>query len=319
MPQQIRLLNPEKHHLTGSRTYQERLLMLPTPEIERIIGGVVARYQELFQVDIFDLNFLSNHSHMLARAPKGNLWKFQMNVKREIARRVNRHLGRRGSLWGTRYSSFEVLDAEADGLQALLYITTNAVNHGLVDHPKNWPGLNGYWQLLTGKERKFKYTHWTAYNRARFLAGANRDSVRIEDYQTEHTLKLTPLPQLAGMSQKERRRFLERKIEERVEEIREKRQLEGKGFLGRKNVLAQHPESRGKSTKRTRKPCCYTKNSAALSDYKDYYWGIRRWYTEMSERFRSGEYDVEFPPHTFVPGTFKLALPPDRALATAFI
>ena len=110
MGRPLRDTDPEKVHLITCRTARAELLMVPRPEITNIIGGVIAKYSSLLEIDLYAVIVLSNHYHLLAKAPKGNLSFFAENINREIAKRVNWHLGREGFFWGRRYDDQIVVE-----------------------------------------------------------------------------------------------------------------------------------------------------------------------------------------------------------------
>ena len=80
---------------------------------------------------------------MLVKAHEGyanHISLFAENINREIAKRVNNLVGRAGSLWHRRFDDQVTVELGKDELEALLYILTNPVKHGLVTHAKHWPG-----------------------------------------------------------------------------------------------------------------------------------------------------------------------------------
>jgi REP element-mobilizing transposase RayT len=294
----LRSIDPDKIYHITDRTVNEELWMLPTIEIERTIGGIVARFQEMHQILIYGLEFLSNHYHLLAQSPYGNLSEFEQDINREIAKRINRHCGRSGSLWARRFSS-QPTPREVDGLDALLYVTTNPVHHGLVNHPRLWPGLSSYWQLLGGRDREYTFTNYTALNLAR--ARSKGKKVKIKNFQTKHTLKISPLPMFADLSKEERVEKLNTLIEERTQRIVDAAKENGTGFLGKKKIMEQKFGSRPRSVKRSPRPSCFSKCPETVRAYRKDAKALREEYTEASIKYRSGEWDTEFPKYTYRP------------------
>lgn len=282
------------------RTEGAALLLHPDPQVNQIVGGVIARYQEMFSILIFAYTVLGNHIHLLVQAPDKNLWKFEQAVNREIAKRINKYRNRRGHFWGRRYDE-QICPELADVLEALLYVTLNAVNHGLVENALLWPGLNCYQQLLDGKDRIFYFTNYTAYEKARRRAGRRGGKVNIRDFQTEHTLHLTPIPQFEELSQEERRKELKKLLRERTIRIKKERKENGQGFLGREKILRQKFSDVPQNVKRSPKPLCYTRCWETKKEFMAWFFPWVTSYREASRRFRSGEFDVEFPEHCLRP------------------
>ena len=163
MPRPRRNTNPEYIRLVTIRTQNAKLYMVPSKELNQIVGGVLAKYQQKYRIIIYGFIFLSNHYHLLLKAPKENLWRFEQAVNREIAKRVNRYLKREGHFWARRYDE-QIVVEKADVLTALLYIVCNAVKHKLINNPLKWPGLSCIKQLLSGKDETYYFTDYTAYS-----------------------------------------------------------------------------------------------------------------------------------------------------------
>ena len=53
---------------------------MPTAKNTKLIGGIIARYQELLGVEIYAYTILSNHIHLLIKAPRGNSDEFIENI-----------------------------------------------------------------------------------------------------------------------------------------------------------------------------------------------------------------------------------------------
>lgn len=225
----LRDRNPALMHLVTIRTMQQCFLMRPSKDVNKTIGGIIARYQEVFGIEIFVFIILSNHLHMMVRAPRGNLDEFMENVDREIARRLNYKLKRRGKFWSKRYRA-QAIVTDKDIEEAFLYVVTNAVRHGLVSHPSEWPGLSPYQQNLSERKKGYSFHHYSA----------REDEEKV----TYHDLTMSPLSALKDLPKEERVRYLNGKIEARVKEIAEERKARGQGFLGAEKVKAVHPFDR---------------------------------------------------------------------------
>ena len=301
MSDRIRDTDPNKIHLVTIRTQAAALLLRPGKGLEEILGGIVARYQDMYGTEIYAYNFLGNHYHILARGSENELWRFAQGVNREVARRVNYIRYREGKLWGRKYDDQIVVEVP-DATEAFLYITTNATHHGLVSHPIEWPGFNSYWQSLRENSKKYAFTHYTEYSKALRKARRTKEIVRVEDYQTIHTLTLTPIPEFKELSSSQRIRKLKALIEERIRRIAADRTNQGlSAYLGRDAILAQDPFQKPLKSKRSPRPLCYTKSFTAKLIFMEEYFSTLANYKEASKKFRSGKLDTEFPPYTIKP------------------
>ena len=298
MGRRPRNTDPHYAKLITIRTENARLLLLPEAQLNQIVGGVIAKYQEWFSIVIFAYAVLGNHLHILARAPRKNLWRFEQAVNREIAKRVNRLRNRRGHFWERRYDE-QMAAEESDIIEAFLYVICNAVSHGLVEHPALWPGLNCYSHVFDEKDRVFTFTNFTAYNRCKATKTGKRVSLR--DFQTEHRLQLTPLPQFEHLSPEERRVVISKLISQRILRLKHERKVQGLGFLGREVIMRQRFTDVPRHVKRLPKPICYTKSWEAKQRFMQWFLPWVEMYREASRRFRSGDFLVRFPDNCLMP------------------
>lgn len=276
------------------------LRLVPSEEINEIVGGIIAKYQMEFGIELFAYCFLSNHFHLLLRAPQSNLWKFMQAVDREIAKRVNRLLNRRGHFWERRYDE-QIIPEDEDVLEAFLYVICNPVSHGLVDHPKHWPGLTAYWHVLDEKDRSFEFIDYTGYRKAKLKAAVTGKPVSLEDFKKTYNLQISPLPIFVRLSTKERRKQLESFLEQRTQELRKVRRDDGKGFLGRKEVLRQRSNTTPQTVKRQPRPICYTKCLEVKERFLEWFIPWLESYRVASKKFRTGKLSTKFPEHCIRP------------------
>ena len=64
MPRPRRNTNPEYIRLVTIRTQNAKLYMVPSKELNQIVGGVLAKYQQKYRIIIYGFIFLSNHYHL---------------------------------------------------------------------------------------------------------------------------------------------------------------------------------------------------------------------------------------------------------------
>ena len=290
----LRDRTPGKIHLLTCRTRSSELLLVPSSCLNNLVGGIIAKYSNMHGIDIYSVSVLSNHYHILAKGKDISL--FEENINREIAKRVNKLLSRKGSLWARRYDD-QITVKELDALEGLLYVITNPVKHGLVTHPKHWPGLNTYKQTLGAKAKEYTFFNFTEYNKARNKAKLTGEVVNRSDYETKYKLEIQ---KLKDHNLKEYN--LEKLIEQRVRKLQREIRAEGKGFLGRKAILNQKPRGEfPKKTSKSNRPICYTKCLKALANFKEELKIKLAQYKEASIRYRLGLPDFEFPPYCFYP------------------
>ena len=296
-----RNLDPKYLRLVTIRTEGAKLYMSPGRELNDTIGGIIARYQVQFGIEIFAYCVLSNHYHLLVRAPKSNLWHFQQSINREIAKRVNRIRDREGHFWSRRYSE-EIVIGNPATLTALKYIVCNPVRHRLVKDPSKWPGISCLFQLLDEKDRTYYFTDYTAYRKAKATAALTGETVYLADFRIPVTLRITPLPMLSSLTKKNRRQAIRSEIQSHVTLLNAEAEKEQRGYLGYERVLNQNPYSTPNKVSKSNRPICYTQDPEAKYIFlTEVYYPWNDSYIKASFQFRSGQLDAQFPPHSIKP------------------
>lgn len=286
MARPIRNRDPGSYRIITIRTVEARLWLTLSANVKKLIGGIIARYQELLGIEIFAYCILRNHLHLLIKAPLSNTDEFCENVNREIARRINWKYRREGPLWGRRYDDQEVL-SEEDLLEGFLYVTTNPTRHGLLRDSSKWPGLNSFEHALNEKDRIFSFYHYSALDDERKV--------------TSHRLKLSVLPQFAALPKDKRTKLLRELLDNRMQQIAKEREAKGLGFLELEQLLAQEPGSQPISISRSPRPPCYTKCKELRKQFRKLLRERMQHYSDASFRYRLGDSEVPFPEYSFKP------------------
>ncbi|HEY5945106.1 MAG TPA: hypothetical protein VIV40_06430 [Kofleriaceae bacterium] len=104
-----------------------------------------------YEIDVMDFIQMSNHLHDAIFDRHGNGPAFYEHFHKLLAKCMNAMLGR----WENFFSSQQVnvvrLETRAALVDKLVYIATNPVNDGLVEHVDEWPGARGYRALMRGE------------------------------------------------------------------------------------------------------------------------------------------------------------------------
>ena len=141
MARPIRMLNAAEIFFVTVRCYQRRYLLRPSTDTNELLGGVLARAVRLHGVELFAFSIISNHIHLLVRAPRGNLPRFMQYLATNVSKKVGRLVRWGGSFWGRRYAAEPILD-ETALLGRLRYVLSHGVKEGLVRRCRDWPGLS---------------------------------------------------------------------------------------------------------------------------------------------------------------------------------
>lgn len=130
----------------------EGLPLVANEHINTVIYGVLARAQEAFpEIEIDNFQFMGNHYHgfIVTRGDPQDVAKFLNILDGELAKIIQRLLGRRNTLvWAQRAHVARILDYEA-AIKQLVYAYLNPVAANLVDSIDDWRGVTSWGQLFT--------------------------------------------------------------------------------------------------------------------------------------------------------------------------
>ncbi len=279
-----------------------------TDSIPNIVGKVMARGVELFGVQIYAFVWMSNHVHLLMRAPKGKFAAFMAYLNGQVAVNVNRFLGRKHALWSRRYTATQVLD-DAAVLQLLGYILANPENAGIVNSIEEWTGLSSAPFLLEGCEQRFLRFDRTAW----YKHGRPRD---IAPFLSTITLKHEILPQLAALNGISRIEKIRQLIHEQRKTVplTEACAPEPPALVFRRQLIARAaipPDRPASATtnrrRRSRQPLYHTTNPELGRIYGAWHREFRSEYKRCSLEYRQGNVNVLFPPGSFAPANYPSA------------
>ena len=294
MPKPIRSFDPDRVYFVTNRTLQGRLLMTPSPRINDLIGGVLARAVRRHDVELFAFVFVSNHFHLLLRAKEGQFSEFMGYLQGNIAREIGRQVDWRGKFWDRRFSAEPILDDEAL-VDRLGYIFAHGVKEGLVDRSRQWPGLTCIPELVDGKRRRFSWIDRSAIFKLRKLGQA----VRERDHTELNSLGVCPLPSWADARVEDRKRLARRVLLSSEKCARTERGE--RAAAGARAVRCQDPHSRPQRSRRSPRPHCHCSSRRAYKEYRSAKREFVSAYLVASQRFREGDLGVEFPPYCYRP------------------
>ncbi len=145
---------------------------------------------------------------------------------------------------------------------------------------------------------------WATYrDRKRF-----NKKLKPEDFTTEHVLEFKRLPGYEHLPQREYKKLMLKKREERRLELVRERKAKGLGFLPRELLLKTVPGSRPKKTKKSKRdskrPLVLTQCPEAKKLFLKWYFSIYEAYKVAVKLYRLGKLDVKFPAGTYRPPVF---------------
>jgi len=275
---------------------------LLTPDRQKNVASVIesclAKAQSRYNVILYGFFFLSNHYHMLVRAPEDNLDQFMKFFKSQLALKLNRLFGRKGYFWKSKYKSQKVFEDAL--LDKLLYILLQSVKDGLTARADEWPGVSSLQLNLTEKPKKCIFESQTKKTRLlRSKSNRNKDK---KLYQEIHFLRVTSLPVLDHLSCRTRTNKIRTLVIQEEDRIQLERR--GKKVLGRQGIMQQNRDGRPEVVETTPEPYCHTKCLATWLSFRTWINNFTDTYKECSRRFRAGDFGIKFPPGSYRPPLF---------------
>ncbi|HEV8578591.1 MAG TPA: hypothetical protein VGX68_05855 [Thermoanaerobaculia bacterium] len=215
----------------------------------------------------------------------------------KLAREVSRLTGWWQKIFGRRYRAILVTPEEAAQIERMSYILSHGAKEGLVDSPRQWPGVHAVRALLGEEELKGYWFDRTKEYAAR-RRGKSFDRLK---YATEEVLTLDPLPCWKHLSPEQRKAHitgLVAEIEAQAAAAREKKGIPSKGAAA---VLLQDPESRPRRSKRSPAPFCHAASRAWRRRLRDAYAKFVADFRHAAERLKAGDRNAPFPVGSFPP------------------
>jgi putative transposase len=280
------------------RTVQGRFLLRPGPALNDIVLGTLGRCQRNHDLTLCAVTALSSHFHLLAVVEDTRqIAGFMRDFKSKLAREVNRLTRWQGPVFARRYDMAVVTAEEGAQIERLAYILSNGVKEGLVEHVRDWPGVQSARALLDGEPLT---GHW--FERTREYAARNRrlpfEPLR---FAAEEAVRLSPLPCWAHLAPDQYRARVADLVEA-IEADASRRQQSNQPVIGVEAILTRDPQHRPAKLARSPAPLLHAFSKAARrAFYEAYSWFVSAFRT-AAERLKSGDRNAPFPAGSFPPG-----------------
>ena len=296
MGRKLRYLPGDDHLVEITcRTIQRRFLLRPSPQLNALILGALARFQKRHGMKICGFVYLSNHCHLLLR-PRSvdQLAGFMRDVNSKIAREVARLYGWREKIWGRRYTDIVTSHEPEAQVDRLRYLLEQGCKEGLVASPRHWPGVSSTRAMLSGDCLEGLWINRTELYRAGERGESNPDA----SFTSTYRLELSPLPcweDLAPHACQARVRAMVREIES---------SMDGVEVLGRAAVCGINPRDRpGSTARRVPAPRFHAIAPHVRRALEVGYRLVCLSYRQAFEAWREGK-TADFPVGCYAPGRF---------------
>ena len=299
MPRRKRFVPQHSLIEVTGKTFQDRYLLRPGPELNRRVIGVFARAKQRYGVAIHALTVLSNHYHCLVSPGDADrLASFMNYVHSNIAHEAGRLHNWDGRFWRDRYRSIPVSDEDEAQVGRLCYLLSNGCKEGLVDRPRDWPGVHSVIALTTGSPLEGVWYDRTALSRARECGG----KVTKADFAEPLALELDPLPCWVsqGLSDEE----IRERVEELVGEIAREhsaRRRPGVQPPHPSRLLRVHPHQRPPRVRSSPAPLVHAASQEMRQHLVAAYRAFVESFSDARRRLRSSDLELGFPEGSFPP------------------
>ena len=281
-----------------NRTFQNRFLLRPGPELNGAVHGAIARAQRRYGVDVHGFVFLSNHYHLIATIRSARqLSAFVGYFQSKIAKEVCHLHDWRDKVWARRYRHIVVVDAAAQQ-ERFLYLLENGCKEGLVASPLDWPGAHCAKALARGSMT----VSGTWFDRTRLWAARQRrQETLMREFMEPERLRMTPMPIWSHMSDERYTAHvagLVKEIEQRTAALHALRDTEP---IGPDEVRRHDPHRQPIRAKREPAPLVHATTKAARLAFRAAYNAFVGACLTATERLRATGDTSGFPEGSFLP------------------
>ena len=271
-------------YLVTRRCLGRRYLLRPDGALNQLFLYCLALGAHKYGIAVHGMSVMSNHYHLILTDEQGVLPDFMGWLNSQLAKRIKRLRRWDEVVWepNVHYSAVE-LRGEAEVLDKVAYTLLNPVSAGLVQQPRDWPGLLSTLKMLdTGSVQ------------------VQRPKVGFKDTVPKSlSLPLTPPPCFSNKSPY--LGALRALVGSRLRALHAQWARQGRRVLGRKAV------SKTPVTARPTTPKERFGRSPTFSALTQHAWrqavkrlrGFRAAYRRAYQAWRSGSPDVEFPAGTW--------------------
>ncbi len=300
MPRKLRYL-PEPRTLVfiTCRTVQGRFLLRPGPALNDIVLGTLGRCQRNHDLTLCAVTSLSSHFHLLdVVEDTRQIASFMRDFKSKLAREVNRLTDWQGPVFARRYDMAVVTEEEGAQIERLAYILSNGVKEDLVEHARDWPGVQSARALLDGEPLT---GHW--FERTREYAARNlRLPFERLRFAAEEAVVLSPIPCWAHLSSDHYRSRVAALVDSIEEDAALRRRQSNRSVIGVEAILAKDPLHRPAQLASSPVPLLHALTKAARKAfYEGFSWFVSL-FRNAADKLKAGDRNAQFPGGSFPPG-----------------
>ncbi len=280
------------------RTIGGRFLLKPSPRLNALIAGCLARAQKITGAAVHAVAVMSNHLHLLASFETvQQMSRFMCHFTTNVSKELGHLYDWPGPKFAGRYKSVPLSDEPEIHERRLKYLLSQGAKEGLVISPHDWPGVHSAKALTIGQ-----MIHGVWIDRTSLFKARQNDPTASEaEFSSEEAVSLTPLPALAHLTPEQYRVRVSEIVQLIEDETLEGHRLKGTAPLGAEAVCRRHPRDRPKQWTTSSKPYFHA-TKAAFRNLMDGFREFVAAYRLAAESLAQGATNVTFPENCFPPG-----------------
>jgi putative transposase len=289
-----------------ARMLQRRFLLRPSPALNEIVHGLLARGKRRYGVEVCLFVFMSGHFHLLLRVENAlQLSRFMTWLNSNLAREVARLTDWTGKVFDRRYTHVLVSPEEAAQVDRLHYFLAHGAKENLVASPLEWPGVHCAQAILSEAPLEGVW-----FDRTREGVARRRgQDVGPRDFAEEEILEWDPLPCWAHLSREEYVKRVREAVEQIESDTAARIRETGIAPLGPAAILAQNPFDRPNRSKKSPAPLFHAFRKSVRQEMWEAYALFVATFREAAERLKNGHPHPAFPEGSFPPGAPFVGIP----------
>jgi REP element-mobilizing transposase RayT len=303
-----------------SRT-KEGLPFVPNRYIKRLIGGILARAQELYpDVTLVTIFFMSNHYHAIVTSTgdPAKISDFFGYINGELSSLFHRLTGvSNDNFWSCRFKAQILLTADSV-MEKIAYSYLNPVKAYLIDKTDLWEGFSTWNQFLGGDSDFYRWatdahverlpkTGFTEVLIDRLCKDLEVNSRAPRELVIDCFAWKSYFPETRNLTDEFIRQKILGKVREKEREYLIERIASKKKVVGVKNLRLQNIYKNFKSKDYRRTPLAISTCNEELKSYKERYWQFCDLCRAAWQELLKGNFSVKFPPGAFIPRRYPLA------------
>jgi hypothetical protein len=218
-------------------------------------------------------------------------------VDSNLAREAGRLHQWREKFWARRYRAIVISSEEGAQRNRLKYILAHGAKEGLVEHPRQWPGVHSIRALLEDESLE---GYW--FDRSLEYAAHRRGKTheRLE-FATRYAVTLSPLPCWAHLSADQQRRRILDVVSAIEQETATRRTETGRVPPGPDVIRRQNPHEQPQMSKKSPAPLFHAMSERVRKDLYAAYAVFLAAFRDAAEKWRAGDRTAIFPVGCYPP------------------